>query len=233
MKIGLTILFLLYGLITYSQSERKYIRKGNKLYEQKEYTDAEVQYRKSKEENSSLYEGTFNLGDALYKQKRYDEAGTYFKIAAEQTAEKKKKAKAYHNLGNSLLESRKIKESIEAYKNALKNDPNDLDTKYNLAYANSLLEKQQNQQQQNQDQNKDQQQDQQQDKQDQQKQQEQQKEQNAKKEEQQKQQQKESQLSKEDAERLLEALKNEEEKVQEKLKKEKMKVSKIYIEKDW
>jgi tetratricopeptide (TPR) repeat protein len=228
--------------IAYSQSERSLIREGNKFYSNNKYLDAEVSYRKSLETNKDSKVGAFNLGDALYKQEKYDEAAEEFRIATLKETDKESKAKAFHNLGNSLLKSQKLQESIEAYKNALKLNPNDLNTKYNLEYAKRMM---QQQQQQNKDQQKqDKQEDKQkQDKQDQQKQnkQDQQKQdkQNQQKQEQQKQDQPKQQqakqqdqkISKEDAERMLEALKNEEKDVQKKLQKKVP--ARISIEKDW
>jgi tetratricopeptide (TPR) repeat protein len=239
MKIFLILIIT--SSIAYSQSERSLIREGNKFYSDNKYLDAEVSYRKSLETNKDSKVGAFNLGDALYKQEKYDEAAQEFRIATSKETDKESKAKAFHNLGNSLLKSQKLQESIEAYKNALKLNPNDINTKYNLEYAKRMI--QQQQQQQNKDQQKqDKQEDKQkQDKQDQQKQDQQDKQDQEKQDqsakggqEQQKQQQAKQQdqkISKEDAERMLEALKNEEKDVQKKLQKKVP--ARISIEKDW
>ncbi|MFH1936152.1 MAG: tetratricopeptide repeat protein [Bacteroidota bacterium] len=137
------------------------------------------------------------------------------------------KAEVLHNLGNSLLEAQQYEKSIEAYKQALLNNPHDLDSKYNLEYARMKLKQQQQQQQQNQ-QNKDQQ-----EKQDQEKKEEQDQQQNKEQQDQQKQPPKPDKISKEDAERMLEAMKNDEKKTMEKVKKQKAKVAVGGIEKDW
>jgi Ca-activated chloride channel homolog len=221
---------------TEAQSERSLIREGNHQYKDNKFADAEVNYRKALEKNKELSQGTFNLGDALYKQGRFDEAAEQYRNIASKSGDANLKSQAYHNLGNSLLKGQKIPESIAAYKEALKLSPNDADTKYNLEYAKALLKQQQQQQQQNKDQKKDekQKQDQQkqnQSKQDQQKQ-EQKKEEQQQKEQQQRQaQQKKQQISKEDAERILEALKNEEKDVQKKL--HKRVPARVKVEKDW
>src|SRR5208283_2532119 len=94
-----------------------------------------------------LHQGVFNLGDALYKQGRFDEAAEQYRNSAEKETDPSAKAQALHNLGNSLLKGKKIPESISAYKEALKLNPNDLDTKYNLEYAQALLQQQQQQKQ--------------------------------------------------------------------------------------
>jgi Ca-activated chloride channel homolog len=219
---------LLFGTASYSQSERKLIREGNKLYKAKKFTDAEVNYKKSLHTNKDSKTGMFNLGDAYYKQGKYEEAAQQFQpLIADKNLSKSDKARAYHNLGNSYLQSKKYEESINAFKNALKLDSKDNDTRYNLAYAQSMLQQQQQQQQQNQDDKKNQDKNQQQ--------QQQQKQEQQKKEQQQKEEQKQAQqkqkISKEDAEKMLQALNNDEKNTQKKLgKKESARIS---IEKNW
>jgi tetratricopeptide (TPR) repeat protein len=214
----------------FGQSERSLIRQGNQQYNKDKFADAEVNYRKSLEKNKDTKQGAFNLGDALFRQERYGEAAEQYRIASEKLADNATKAQALHNMGNSLLKEQKFPESINAYKEALKLNPKDEDTKYNLEYAKRMLQKQQQQQQQQQKQDKDKKDDQKKDDKEQQ-----QKEQDQKKQEQQKkeqqQQQKKQQLSKEDAERILEALKNEEKDVQKKLKKQAP--ARVSVEKDW
>lgn len=239
MNMKIFSILIMASSIAYSQSERSLIREGNKFYSDNKYLDAEVSYRKSLEKNKDSKVGAFNLGDALYKQEKYDEAAEEFRIATSIETNKESKAKAFHNLGNSLLKSQKLQESIEAYKNALKLNPNDINTKYNLEYAKRMIQQQQQQQQNKDQQKQDKQEDKQrQDKQEQQKQdkkdQHKQDQQEQQKQEQQKQQQAKQQdqkISKEDAERMLEALKNEEKDVQKKLQKKVP--ARISIEKDW
>ncbi|MFO8234375.1 MAG: tetratricopeptide repeat protein [Bacteroidales bacterium] len=218
-------------VVVFSQSERKYIRRGNDEYKEKKYVNSEIAYRKAIGEGKETFEALFNVGDALYKQEKYEEAAKQFSELANQDLNKDKLAKVYHNLGNSLLNSDKFKESIEAYKRALKHDPDDVETKHNLTYALNKLEEQENQQQDQKDQQQDQDQEDQennedqQDEQDQQDQQDQQQQdQNEQQEEEeqeenQQQQSSEPEISKEDAERLLQALENDEKLLQEKLKK--------------
>jgi tetratricopeptide (TPR) repeat protein len=220
------------------QDFRRLVREGNRQFNAGKVVDAETSYRGALavDEKSNL--ATFNLGDALYRQQKFEEAGKEFEKVASQTNDRKDKAWAYHNLGNSYLQQKKLKESIEAYKQALRNNPNDADTKYNLSYALNLLkeqEQQQNKDQQDNKDNKDQQnQDQQnQDKQDQQDQDQQQQQQEKKKDEmQQKQQQQQQQISREDAQRLLDAIAQEEKELQEKLQK-KERAGSRRIEKNW
>jgi len=223
--IAAALLLLAYGA-TVAQSDRSLVREGNSLYKKEKFADAEINYRKALEKNKELRQGPFNLGDALYKQGRFDEAAEQYRIAATQHEDAPGKAQSLHNLGNTLLKGKKLPESIAAYKEALKLQPNDADTKYNLEYAKALLQQQQQQQQQKKEDKKDQKKEEKQDqqKQDQQK-------QDQQKQDQQKQAQKKQQISKADAERILEALKNEEKDVQKKLKKKVP--ARIRVEKDW
>ena len=142
------ILFGLLCSLVNAQSERKFVRKGNDSYEQKNYTDSEIKYRKALDQKSDYYDALYNIGDALYKQKKYKEAAKQFQTIANQSkVSEDLKAKAYHNMGNALLKSKKLKESINAYKNALKLNPKDIETKHNLTYAMNQLQKQKKQQQ--------------------------------------------------------------------------------------
>lgn len=223
--ISIYILVLL-AVTAFAQQERKFIRKGNRLYEKENFQESEIQYRKAIDKDKNSYNASFNIGDALYKQEKYEDATKQFSELSNKQISKEDKSKLYHNIGNSMLQNQKLKESIDAYKEALRNNPTDMDTKYNLAYAQKMMK----QQQQQQDQNKDQQdKDKKEDKKDQNKDQQNQDQQN--KNDQQQQQQ--PQISKEDAERLLQALANDEKKTQEKLKDEKGKAVKARLVKEW
>ena len=227
MKKLIFILFCIgFSINVNAQDENKHIRKGNDLYENGNYAESQSRYLKALEENSKSFSGAFNLGDALYKQEKYEEAANQFNVISQSAPDKISKAKAFHNQGNALLKVKKLEESINAYKNALKNNPKDDDTRYNLAYAQQMLTQQQQQQQQ-----QDKKDDKQEDKKEEQKEQKDQ-EQKDKKEEQKEQQQQKEQLSKEEAQQMLDALNNEEKKVQDKLNKKKIGV-KVQIEKDW
>lgn len=211
----------------YGQAERKYIRQGNKEYEQDVYDESEILYRKALEKEKDFYTGEFNLGDALYKQNKYQDAARSFNSLAENESDKGKLGQLYHNLGNSLLKSNNLEQSIEAYKQALRNNPADEETRHNLAFAQQLLQQQQQeQQQQNENQqdqeNQDQQEQEQDDQQDQQEQ-----------PQDQDQQEQQQQISREDAERMLQALQQDEQELQEKLKKQKARAQSVKVLKDW
>jgi tetratricopeptide (TPR) repeat protein len=222
--------FLLLTLSIYGQSLRSLNNDGVDSYKKQQYVDAEVNFKKGLEKSKESFELNYNLGDAYYKQQRYDEAIKSFQNSLTFTEDGSLKSKVFHNIGNSLLKSQKVKESVEAYKNSLKLNPSDKDTKYNLSYALSLLKNQQNQQQQNQNKQN-------QDKQDQNKndQQDKQQKQQPKNQDQTAQQdnmkQAQNKISKEEAERILEALKNNEKDLQKKLRK-KVGVP-VTTDKDW
>jgi len=257
---ALMILFVLTA--ARAQNERKFIRSGNKYFmeavkdttrlDTATFSKAETEYRKALNKKPGNNKWDFNLADALYKQMRFDEAEQKFGNLSDELETPEEKARSLHNLGNSQLMQKKIDESIETYKEALRKNPDDLDTKYNLAYAQMLKQQQQQQQQQNQ-QNKDQQNDQNdqnqdqqnqnkdQDQQNQNKDQDQQNQQNQqnqqdqqKQQDQQQQQQPQNKISKQDAEQLLQALQNDERDIQEKVKKEKAaRARKMRVEKEW
>lgn len=148
-------LFLFIGSTAYSQEEAsKFIYKGNNSYNSNNYKDAEIDYRKSLEKDPNSSIAKYNLANSLYKQGNYQEAMDKYKELSGENFSKRELSKVFHNLGNSLLENKKYKESVDAYINALKNNPKDDDTKYNLAYAQEMLRKEQ-QQDKNKDKNKD------------------------------------------------------------------------------
>lgn len=123
----------------WAQAERKYIREGNELYQNGKYAEAAAKYAEALKIKKDYLAAYLNQGNALYQQDSLDLAAQQFELAANLSTDKDLKAKAYHNLGNTYLKSGKYEESIEAYKNALRNNPNDADTRYNLAYAQSKL----------------------------------------------------------------------------------------------
>ena len=215
------------GAVFAQKAERKNVREGNKLYETEKFTEAEIAYRKSLEVNPRSSEGTYNLGNALYKQKKFPEAAEQYQLLAGQgekmieTPEGKARlAEIYHNVGNIGMQSKEYAKSVEAYKQSLRLNPKDDETRYNLALAQKLLHDQQNQQNedQNQDQNEDKKEDQ--DKQDQQQQnQDQQQQQDDKKQDktQEQQPQQQEQMSKDNAQQMLDAFLQDEKDTQEKV----------------
>jgi Ca-activated chloride channel family protein len=257
-QILLVVMLMCWANMAQAQ-EKKYIREGNKLYYEGKLPEAQKQYEQALTKNNKSTEAVFNTGNVYLKSDSLDKAVKQFETAATVTTDPKVKSKAYHNMGNALLQQQKFEEAVGAYKNALKNNPTDADTKYNLAYAMSKVkqeqqrkDKKQDQKDKNEDQqNKDQKQNQTGDnkKQDNKGQQNDKpkdpkegkngenqdakqgdskdpKDQNVKP--------KEGQLSKDQAQRLLDALKNEEQKVQQRLQEKKAPPrQKTNKDKDW
>ena len=186
-----------------AQKEARNVKEGNKQYVAQKFTEAQKFYEQGIADNSDSYSANFNLGNSLFRKKKYKEALEQYQKAATLTKEKKEIASAFHNVGNALMEEKNYEKSVEAYKNSLKANPKDDDTRYNLAVAQYLMKKQQEQQKQQQQQQK----------QEQQKQEQQQ--------EQQKQEQKQQQqpkMQQEQIEQILKALEQDERDVQERRK---------------
>lgn len=204
-----------------AQEEFTDIRKGNKQYKSEKYTEAEISYRKGLQKNSQSPEAAYNLGNSLFKQEKYAEAlEQYQKVLPNEKISKKKLASALHNTGNALLMQQRIPESIEAFKKSLKINPEDDETRYNLALAQYLLRNQDSRNQQDQQQQE----------------QPQPENQENKREKDDSQQQQEEQptesMPKDKAEQLLEALMQDEDETMEKAKKL-PKSSKRTVEKNW
>ena len=227
------------------------------------FVEAEVDYRKAISKNGQNVAAPYNLGSAYYNNQSYSEAFGRFKEAGERAGEKPSKHKAFHNMGNVFMKNKDYAKAVEAYKEGLRNDPTDEETRYNLALAKKMLEKEQNQQQndendeneqQDQDQKEDQNQgaeekDDQEDKGEEGDDKDEQKDQNKKgdgEEEKDKDKQpnegqepekekkpRPNQLSPQQIENLLEAMQNEEKKVQEKMEAKKVKGLKQKTDKDW
>lgn len=128
----------------FSQAERKFIREGNRLYNKEQFDESELSYRRALERDEDSPQARFNLGNSLYKQERFDEALRYFEDLTDEVEESVNRSKVFHNLGNTLLNSGNIEQGIEAYKEALRNNPGDAETRYNLAWAQQLLDEMEN-----------------------------------------------------------------------------------------
>jgi Ca-activated chloride channel family protein len=224
---------MLVSVSLFGQEEREYIRKGNKLYKKSEYAGSEGMYRRAQAQEKQGGDAGFNLGGALYKQGRFGEAaGEFSKAAVSSEGDSLKQAEGFYNLGNSLVKEQKFEEGIEAYINSLKLNPGDIQAKYNLAWAQDQLKKQEEQQKQQDDnkENKDDQKeknDQEQDKnKDQQNPDDQQ-------EQQDQQQDQQPSISREDAKRLLDAMAAREKETQEKVQRDKAAKAKVRVIKNW
>lgn len=211
------------------KTERDYLRSGNKLYKDSTFVKAEVDYRKALELEPKSTDAMYNLGNSLLMQQKAKEAMEQYEAASRIEKDKNKLAQIYHNMGVILQSSKQLPQCIEAYKQALRNNPKDDENRYNLALAQKQLK---DQQQQNQNQDKDQKQDQKQDDKQQNKDQQDQDKKDQQQNNQQQQQQNQNQMSKENAEQLLKAAMQDEKNVQDKVKKA-VQVQGRKLEKDW
>lgn len=158
----LTYIFVLCSFFGFSQDKDKALIQANDLIFEanelvnKDFVNAEVEYRKAISKKPSNAKGTYNLGNAYYNSGLYDEAMLRHIEAAETAISKKEKHRAYHNIGNAFMKQNMCKEAVEAFKNALRNDPSDDETRYNFALAKECAEQQgQGDNDQNEDENKD------------------------------------------------------------------------------
>ena len=246
----LIVSMLLLSVSLFAQrTDREYVRKGNKLYEDSLYIKAEENYLKAIDLNSSSAEAMFNLGNAYIAQqkgqealKQFQNAATLFEVEIERLMHDEKAtekelndckenlARTYHNAGVLFHSNSDYQNAIVAYKEALRNNPADHETRYNLIHALEQLKQQQEQQQneENQQDNQEQQQEQQQ-----QEQQNKQEQQNEQEQQQQQQQQQEEQMSKENAEQLLDAAMQDEKELQERVMKQMQVQPRGELDKDW
>ena len=148
MKHILTILIFLVtcSQLLAQQSADAGIAKGNDAYRKQEFDKAQDFYRKVLEKSPSNATASYNLGNALYRDKKAEEAEKIFDLTAENASDKNIKADAHYNKGVTLTMQKKIAESIQEYKEALRLNPNDSLARENLQRA---LQEQKNQQQNN------------------------------------------------------------------------------------
>lgn len=143
--------FLLFSLLcatgSRAQSENALIRRGNEAFQKGDYNAAADFYTRSRQKNPDNPTAGFNLGAALYRLGHNDSVRHVLQDILRKNPSPDLAAKAWHNLGNTYLSERKPQEAIEAYKNALRLNPDDDDTRYNLAYAQRLIPPPQNQNQ--------------------------------------------------------------------------------------
>ena len=230
----LTLLLVASAGQVFSQqkTDRDYLRSGNKLYNDSLFIKAEIDYRKALDINPKSTDAMFNLGNALLMQQKAKEAMEQYESVSKIEKDKEKLAQIYHNMGVILQSSKQLPQCIEAYKESLRNNPKDDETRYNLALAQKQLKNQQ-QDQQNQDQQQQQQQKQEQEKQDQNKdQQEQDQKDQQQQQNQQQQQPNKNEMSKENAQQLLNAIMQDEKNVQDKVKKQ-IQIQGKKLDKDW
>lgn len=214
------------------KAERDYIRKGNRAFKDSVFVDAEVNYRKALEVNPKSSISMYNLGNTLVRQNKVQEALEQYSAAAKIEKDKSKLAYIFHNIGDIFQTQKDYAKAVEAYKESLRNNPKDDETRYNLALAQKLL-KDQEQNQQNQDQNQDQNKEQEKKEQEKKDQENKQDQQNNQQQQPPQSQKQNEQMSKENAEQLLKSVMQDEKDVQDKVKKQQQVIQGGRLEKDW
>lgn len=228
-KVVAILIALLVSTTIQAQTDRLLVRQGNKQFRAGNYAEAEVSYRKAVEKNPRNAQAIFNLGNALLGQRKDSAAVSQFEQAAKLETNPIRKSQAYHNIGVVCQGQKQFAQAIEAYKESLRNNPADDETRYNLELC-KRQQQQQNQDQQNQ-QNKDNKDQKDKDKKDQQKQDQDKKDQQ--KQDQKQQQQDKQQMSKENAEQMLNAAIQEEKQTQERMKKALQQPNRRSLQKNW
>ena len=143
-----TVLFFLTLFSSYAQEvdaqlseSNDYVFEGNAIVDS-DFIEAEKKYRLAVSTKTNNATGSFNLGNAYYNSKLYDEALFRHLEAVNNSSSKPDKHKAYHNIGNILMQQKQCKEAVSAFKNALRNDPTDDESRYNLALAQECAKEQ-------------------------------------------------------------------------------------------
>ena len=136
MRKKLYIVLLLNSILLFGQEKDKNLYNGNQSFKEKKYADAEADFRvtESKKSPKKATAG-YNLGNSVYRQNQQGEAQIKYIQALEHAKTKEEKHRIYHNLGNTFMLDKNYEAAAEAYKNALRNNPNDEETRYNYALA--------------------------------------------------------------------------------------------------
>jgi tetratricopeptide (TPR) repeat protein len=224
MRKILILLFIASSFNLWSQNKVELLNKGIEMYEQENYKEAEDYFKQAVEKDNQYYKANLNAGHSLFRQainllksgdtlgvKKLEESQIFYKNSSSLTENDNQKAESFFNEGNSQLLSEDLEKAIESYKKSLRLQPENYNTKHNLALAQSLKKKQEKKEEEKEEENKE--------------------EKNEKKE-QEKQEPQEQELSKEEIEQILQALETEEKEVQEDLQKKKA-IGNNKLLKDW
>lgn len=157
-KIFAVLFFLSLALAAAGQADKRDVRAGNRKFRKGEFKEAEIDYRKAVLKDSTSMKAQYNLASSLYRQEDYEGAGKALSAIAPEGAP----ANCHFNSGDVALKRKDYAAAVQAFRNALLLDPDDLDAKENYIYAKKMLQNQQEQQNggggqdENQDRNQDQ-----------------------------------------------------------------------------
>lgn len=139
MKNYILYILLILSFAASAQEKDKTLPKANDEYAEKNFVEAEANYRISHSKFPKRIVAPFNLGNAIYKQNQPAEAKFAYTTALTNTKSRVQRHKVFHNLGNVFMKEKNYTNAVEAYKNALRNKPSDEETRYNYALAKKML----------------------------------------------------------------------------------------------
>lgn len=132
---------------SFQEENKKLERETNKLLRSAEnnladndFSEAEASYRKAVAKSPENVKAKYNMANMYYNKEKASQASSRLIQAAKIAETKEERHKIFHNLGNSFMEQKRYKDAVEAYKNALRNNPKDEETRYNYALAKKMLE---------------------------------------------------------------------------------------------
>jgi len=152
MKYHILFFTILIGFLGFSQDEKAQLKadkkatnlvyNANELVEKDNYIEAEMEYRKAISESPNKAVGSYNLAHSYFRKGSFNEALFRNQEAAKNAVTKDEKHRAFHNIGNILMQNKMCKDAVEAFKNALRNNPADDESRYNLALAKDCANQQ-------------------------------------------------------------------------------------------
>lgn len=122
-----------------AQTDRKEVRAGNRQYRKGNWQNAEIEYRKAQAKDSTSFAAGYNLAGALYREGNFDEAAKTLDRLKEIAPASGRAADYFYNQGNVAVRKKDWKAAVEAYKQSILLNPEDLEAKENYAYAKQML----------------------------------------------------------------------------------------------
>lgn len=133
-----------------AQDWKKDLNEARRLYKEKKYPESLEKYKSAQKQAPKDIDLSDEMAQSSYKANEFEKAEKIYHQSSSKKAGPDQKARTYHNIGNALMKQKKYTEAVEAYKESLRNNPNDEETRYNLSEA---MKQQKSQQDQQQDQN--------------------------------------------------------------------------------
>lgn len=151
MRNSIAFIMVFCHCFVFAQNSQKEVVIGNQLYQMRKYNQAETNYRKAVSKNPTNSLALYNKANAVYRQYQNNESIAAYQQALEMAQTKEEKHRIFHNMGNAYMNQKNYSAAVEAYKNALRNNPADDETRYNYALAKERLKNNPDQNQNNQD----------------------------------------------------------------------------------